>query len=40
VACGHSQIPGVDFQERYAPVISNSFGHNVNLEFKWKGDQH
>jgi hypothetical protein len=23
VACGYSQIPGVDFTENYAPVISN-----------------
>jgi hypothetical protein len=29
-AYGYSQIPGVDFQERYA------FGHNVTLEFKRK----
>jgi hypothetical protein len=45
VACGYSQIPGVDFQESYAPVINDVtfrilLGHNVNLEFKRKSDQH
>jgi hypothetical protein len=36
VGCGYSQIPGVDFQECYAPVINDV----SNLEFKRKSDRH
>jgi hypothetical protein len=23
VACGYSQVPGIDFQERFAPLMNN-----------------
>jgi hypothetical protein len=26
VACGYSQVPGIDFSESFAPVLQNLFG--------------
>jgi hypothetical protein len=37
VACGYSQIPGIDFTENYAPIISNvTYRIMLIAEIVWK----
>jgi Reverse transcriptase (RNA-dependent DNA polymerase) len=32
VACGYSQIPGVDFQDYYSPVVNDTDNHPIIME--------